>query len=153
MDGPMYLILSKRGAPGALLWWGPAGGGYTTNIDEAGRYTRSTALMQQRMRPEVDVAVPENVALRRARRSVSDDDLHEVLMAANAVDDAATEPNGKSLLNTYLALKSAMASAREVDEKTSDRILDIMDAVWLRLSNAERERLILRSLVAGTGAR
>jgi hypothetical protein len=47
-----YFIQDTRIYVGnCVLWWGPDNRGYTTNINEAGRYTEERAMAQQRSRP------------------------------------------------------------------------------------------------------
>ena len=44
LDRTMYVIQDTRQYVGnSVLWWGPESSGYTTNIDEAGRYTLDEA--------------------------------------------------------------------------------------------------------------
>lgn len=67
-DARDYLIRCAGGESGDLvLWWGPDRNGYTTNIDDAGRYTREEAERIEASRPTTDVAVPAAAAADVAR--------------------------------------------------------------------------------------
>lgn len=58
-----YLIrcIDQAGQQEMALWWRPERRGYTTSIDEAGRYTREEAEAQARAR-DIDFAVPLSMA-------------------------------------------------------------------------------------------
>lgn len=65
-----FLIQYIGACGNEALWWRPEGAGYTTNVDEAGRFTEKRAKGQQRER-DLDRAWPENVVLRLSHRSVN----------------------------------------------------------------------------------
>ena len=78
-DGPLeprdYLILDVRQMNGdALLWWGPRNKGYTFDVDEAGRYTKTEA-EAQRARRMSDFPVPAGGVMECTRRVVWRDEL------------------------------------------------------------------------------
>ena len=70
----MYLILCiKNGRSrkiGRALWWGPNSSGYTTHLEEAGRYTKEEA--ERIASPGENIAVPEEEALAKAVTVVVD---------------------------------------------------------------------------------
>ena len=69
-DDEKFLIMDTRsGADGAILWWGPNRQGYTSNADEAGRYSREDAYKQHRSR-STDVPVAESLVLAKVQRRV-----------------------------------------------------------------------------------
>ena len=64
-----YLIQYIGACGNEALWWRPEGAGYTTNIDDAGRFTEKRAKGQERVR-DLDKAWPEDVVLSLSHRSV-----------------------------------------------------------------------------------
>ncbi len=60
---------TRRNPDGQLLWWGPNRCGYTTSLEDAGRYTEEQARKQEACR-DTDVAVPLAKALAAAVRCV-----------------------------------------------------------------------------------
>lgn len=65
-----WLIRDTRGNPDGLVnWWGPNRCGYTTSLDDAGRYTEEDAKWQERS-PSTDVAVPLERAMALSVRVV-----------------------------------------------------------------------------------
>ncbi len=65
-----YLIQDSRGYVGNdVLWWGPDGCGYTTDIDKAGRYTEEYATKQHRDR-KTDIPFKESDILPLVGRTV-----------------------------------------------------------------------------------
>lgn len=54
-----YIQDARSNADGCVLWWRPNGGGYTVDLDDAGKYTRNQAFKGKR---ETDVPVPCHVA-------------------------------------------------------------------------------------------
>lgn len=71
-----WLIRDSRNNPdGLLLWWGPNRCGYTTRLDEAGRYSEEEAKRQDARR-DTDVAVPLSRAQATAVAVVSAEDWH-----------------------------------------------------------------------------
>lgn len=58
-----WLIQDTRQIVGnCILWWGHNGGGYTTELEKAGRYTEDEAKAQEKMRDGQDRAIPLSVA-------------------------------------------------------------------------------------------
>jgi hypothetical protein len=68
----MYLVLCKERVNGLALWWRPERSGYTTNLLEAGKYTRADAESIYRIRG-TDFPVPETNVL-KVRRVVCVED-------------------------------------------------------------------------------
>jgi len=68
----MYLVLCKERINGVALWWRAERSGYTTNLTEAGQYTRADAESIYRIRG-TDFPVPVTNAL-KVRRVVSVED-------------------------------------------------------------------------------
>lgn len=67
---PMFYIQDTRSFVGNCpMWWGPAGKGYVTRLDEAGRYTEQEAIAQNRTR-DTDVPWPCDEIDKIARRTV-----------------------------------------------------------------------------------
>lgn len=64
-----YLIQYIGACGNEALWWRPEGAGYTTNVDEAGRFTEKRAKGQERVR-DMDRAWPEDDVLALSHRSV-----------------------------------------------------------------------------------
>jgi hypothetical protein len=70
MSGDEWLILCHEHGDGAVcLWWRPNGAGYTTRLDEAGRYTEAEARSIEAGR-QTDVAVRLAEAEAAAQRVV-----------------------------------------------------------------------------------
>lgn len=55
-----YLLLSKHRTHGIALWWRPGGCGYTTDINEAGRFDKEEAVRIAKDSHGDDVPVPES---------------------------------------------------------------------------------------------
>lgn len=53
-----YLLLSKHRTHGIALWWRPGGCGYTTDINEAGRFDKEEAERIAKDSHGDDVPVP-----------------------------------------------------------------------------------------------
>lgn len=71
---PLFLIQRAGHYVGnSVLWWRPNGRGYTSSIEEAGRYSQEEA--QAFTGHTSDVAWPEDVILRVAKRHVDMQDL------------------------------------------------------------------------------
>lgn len=70
-----YLIQYIGACGNEALWWRPKGAGYTTNVDEAGRFTEKRAKGQERVRG-LDRAWPEDEVLAMSHRSVDIHKLH-----------------------------------------------------------------------------
>lgn len=70
----------EHGRRTEALWWRPDGNGYTTRIEEAGRYTEADARRIARNR-ESDVPVRVEDAEAKARRVVYIDDLPDLARA------------------------------------------------------------------------
>ena len=52
MSDEVYLIQDKRAYVGnCVLWWRAEGHGYTTDFDDAGRFTKEEAFSKNRHRP------------------------------------------------------------------------------------------------------
>jgi hypothetical protein len=88
-----YYIQDTRNCVGnAALWWGPDGGGYTTDIDEAGQFEEGRARSIERNR-STDKPIPVHVALSAASRVVDVSRLRRALNAAAQPSPAgAREP-------------------------------------------------------------
>lgn len=65
-----YLIQCIGACGNEALWWRPEGAGYTTNVDEAGRFTEERAKAQEKVR-DLDRAWPEDTILAVSHRSVN----------------------------------------------------------------------------------
>jgi len=73
---PLFYIQDRRSIVGnCVSWWRPNGGGYTTELDEAGLYPASKA----RGLRDTDVMVAKDVAESLAVRHVRADRLRERL--------------------------------------------------------------------------
>jgi hypothetical protein len=62
-----FLILQRERVGDLALWWRPDRRGYTTNVDEAGRYTEEEALSIQAIRGG-DIPVPESFLRKCVKR-------------------------------------------------------------------------------------
>jgi len=79
----LWLILDKRQNVGnCLLFWGTDRGGYTTELNLAGRYTEAEAKQQEKDRPDIDQAVPLSIARRFMAVHVRADTGFRVALAA-----------------------------------------------------------------------
>lgn len=82
-DG-LYYIQDTRGYVGnCVQWWGPERAGYTTRLDEAGKYPKDEALRQAASR-STDVAWPCGVIDKLARPTI---DMQDLRQAASAPGD------------------------------------------------------------------
>ncbi len=67
MNDPNYLIWDSRKGPSDMAWfWRKDGKGYTSDIDDAGRYTFDQATSHRR----TDIAVPLELAIKISQRCV-----------------------------------------------------------------------------------
>lgn len=82
--GKQYVIRDTRATSDCLVWWRPAGGGYTHNLDEAGVYDAKEAQQIQDSR-STDVAVPREIAMRAVRMHVTYDSLRNEIEKAAKV--------------------------------------------------------------------
>lgn len=68
-----------------VIWWGPDHHGYTTEIDKAGRYTKTEAFRLENLRGQ-EKAVPVAVALAAMRKHVVAERLREELEKAGLLE-------------------------------------------------------------------
>lgn len=70
-----YLILCRDRVQGVALWWRSGRSGYTTNVNEAGRYSKDEADSIARLRSQ-DFPVPEEAigTVLKPRTIVTTDD-------------------------------------------------------------------------------
>lgn len=77
-----FLILSKcrSNGKGVAHWWRERGRGYTTDVDQAGRYSAEESLRIVRGSPEKDMRVPVSAIGRliETRRVVSLEDANNL---------------------------------------------------------------------------
>lgn len=79
MSDEQYLIWDTRSCVGnSILWWGPKRSGYTTNVDEAGRYSKDEADHIHRHRP-TDRPVELSIVETCITRHVTGDALRNAL--------------------------------------------------------------------------
>jgi hypothetical protein len=75
-DSKQYYLQDSRGNVGDnLMFWMPAGGGYTSNIDKASRFTEAEAFAQHQSRP-TDVPWPVDYVRERIRPVVDMQYIH-----------------------------------------------------------------------------
>ncbi len=67
-----YLVASFKHSPwgNSVVWWGPDSRGYTSHIDQAGRYSEADARSIESSSHRSSIAVPESEAVVVAHRSV-----------------------------------------------------------------------------------
>jgi hypothetical protein len=70
MAEKLFYIQNKGFVGNCLLWWGPEGKGYTTDLDKAGKYTVAEAIRRCSSRPEQDFYHPVDVVDAQAVRHV-----------------------------------------------------------------------------------
>jgi hypothetical protein len=61
-----YIQDARNYVGDAVVWWGPDGNGYTTDLDEAGLYEEERARSIEKSR-DTDKAIPEEVARAAAK--------------------------------------------------------------------------------------
>ena len=82
-----YLIFSKPRTTGVAMWWRPNAAGYTTNLDDAGRYSKEDAESHCAAAHHEIVAVEELAAYKLATRTIvdmGDGANYQMLMSPNA---------------------------------------------------------------------
>lgn len=67
----LFYIQNKGFVGNCLVWWRPLQTGYTTNLDDAGKYTREQALAIIKIRPNEDLAWPVDYIDSLAQRHVN----------------------------------------------------------------------------------
>jgi hypothetical protein len=84
VTAPEFFLLSIAHSKDTLLWWGPNRSGYTTNLDDAGRYSEADARATAHGRNHTVIAIRCEDALARSRRrvTVSSDDLFDLRVGA-----------------------------------------------------------------------
>lgn len=66
----LYLIMSKGRSQSCAMFWTQSKYGYTTNVDEAGRFSEEESAAIVRSSPEKDLRIPESAlgsAIRTSR--------------------------------------------------------------------------------------
>lgn len=82
-----FLIRDRRYRDGLALWWKPEGHGYTTNVDEAGRFKERPYQWQD----SIHEAVSEEGALALSHRVA---DAARFPIGANSGEPRPIEPDG-----------------------------------------------------------
>lgn len=87
----LYLIQDTRSYVGnCVVWWGPDGRGYTTDVDVAGRYTFDEAMRQHRSR-ETDLPWALADIRELTRKTVDVQDVYKTLGSNSAQVAALTK--------------------------------------------------------------
>jgi len=115
-----WLIRDARNNPdGLLLWWGPNRAGYTTRLDEAGRYSEQEA-KQQAARRDTDEAVPFELAERF---------MAPVVPASLKTIDALRVPGALAEVETYKWVEARLQEQMDRADKAEEALTRLEDRI------------------------